>query len=354
VSTLQITDLVKTYDGVTEPAVKGVSISLRSGEVLSLLGPSGCGKSTILKCVAGLEEPTSGRIQVGDVTVADARTSVPIEKRDIGMVFQSYALWPHKTVFENVALGLRLRKMSRQDVHDKVMESLTKLEVAELRDRFPGQISGGQQQRVALSRSLVLAPKVLLFDEPLSNLDAKIRERVRDDLYEILQRVRITTLYVTHDRSEAMCMSDDIAVMRDGVIEQLGSAQDLYLRPRSAFVAGFIGTCNQLPVVPLRDPANHPGQVLQVGDDVAAYRIAHEDETLAGVVGFRPHDVSVVDREGPNTLCGKVVRQIFYGAETELTVVIGDRTVRVSVPQEVLRDEVILRIPRDKAMFFAE
>jgi ABC-type sugar transport system ATPase subunit len=230
------------------------------------------------------------------------------------------------------------------------MESLTKLEIAELRDRFPGQISGGQQQRVALSRSLVLAPKVLLFDEPLSNLDAKIRERVRDDLYEILQRVKITTLYVTHDRGEAMCMSDDIAVMRDGIVEQLGSAQDLYLRPSDSFVAGFIGTCNLLPVVVQSGDA---GSGLRARDDDTCYRLAQGGEAATGLLGFRPHDVRVVERPGPNTVQGKVARQIFYGAETELTVLVDDQTVRVSVAQEVLRDEVTLHVPQDKAMFFA-
>jgi iron(III) transport system ATP-binding protein len=354
VSALEIVDLVKTYEGVDAPAVKGVSLSLASGQVMSLLGPSGCGKSTILKCVAGLEEPTSGQIRVGDVTVAGGGTTVPIEKRDIGMVFQSYALWPHKTVFENVALGLKLRGLTRQQVRDKVGESLEKLEIGGLADRYPGQISGGQQQRVALSRSLVLAPKVLLFDEPLSNLDAKIRERVRDELYEILQRVKITTLYVTHDRGEAMCMSDQIAVIRDGLVEQLGSAEDLYLRPKDAFVAGFIGTCNLVPVAAEAASPGPAAELLQVGEGPERYRFAEAGETTVGVVGFRPHDVRLVEQAGPNTVRGKVTRQIFYGAEVELTVAVDEHNVRVSVPHEVLRDDVLLHVPADKAMFFAE
>ncbi|PYM61800.1 MAG: ABC transporter ATP-binding protein [Candidatus Rokuibacteriota bacterium] len=225
-------------------AVDDVSLTLEPGEFLTLLGPSGCGKTTTLRVVAGLEVPSAGRVWIGDEDVTD----LPAHARDVTMVFQSYALFPHLTVFENVAYGLRVLRRSEPDVRHAVEEVLALTGMEALPSRYPAALSGGQQQRVALARALVLQPKVLLFDEPLSNLDAKLRRRMRDEIRSLQKRTGITALYVTHDQAEALAISDRIAVMARGRIEQLGPAMDLYARPASRFVADFIGEANFLPV----------------------------------------------------------------------------------------------------------
>jgi len=225
-------------------AVDDVSLTLEPGEFLTLLGPSGCGKTTTLRVVAGLEVPSAGRVWIGDDDVTD----LPAHARDVTMVFQSYALFPHLTVFENVAYGLRVLRRAEPDVRRAVEEILALTGMEALPSRYPAALSGGQQQRVALARALVLQPKVLLFDEPLSNLDAKLRRRMRDEIRSLQKRTGITALYVTHDQAEALAISDRIAVMARGRIEQLGPAMDLYTRPASRFVADFIGEANFLPV----------------------------------------------------------------------------------------------------------
>jgi len=225
-------------------AVDSVSLTVEPGEFLTLLGPSGCGKTTTLRMVAGLEEPTSGRVLIDDEDVTDQ----PPHARDITMVFQSYALFPHLTVFENVAYGLRVLRRPADEVQRRVMEALTLAGIGDLGARQPAALSGGQQQRVALARALVLQPKVLLFDEPLSNLDAKLRKRMRDEIRALQRRAGITALYVTHDQAEALAVSDRIAVMAHGRVEQLGAPAEIYRRPATRFVADFIGEANLLPV----------------------------------------------------------------------------------------------------------
>jgi iron(III) transport system ATP-binding protein len=225
-------------------AVDSVSLTVEPGEFLTLLGPSGCGKTTTLRMVAGLEEPTGGRVLIDDEDVTDW----PPHARDITMVFQSYALFPHLTVFENVAYGLRVLRRPADEVQRRVAEALTLVGIGDLGARPPAALSGGQQQRVALARALVLQPKVLLFDEPLSNLDAKLRKRMRDEIRALQRRVGITALYVTHDQAEALALSDRIAVMAHGRVEQLGAPAEIYRRPSTRFVADFIGEANLLPV----------------------------------------------------------------------------------------------------------
>ena len=229
--------------------LKGVSMHLQRGEVVALLGPSGSGKTTLLRAVAGLESPKQGEINIGERRVFDGATNyeMPAEQRNLGLVFQSYALWPHKTVFDNVAYGLKLRKMGKAEIDAKVNDVLTQLGLGQLGARFPHQLSGGQQQRVAIARALVYNPPVILLDEPLSNLDAKLREEARAFLRELIVRLGLSALMVTHDQAEAMAISDRILLLNNGKIEQQGSPQSMYETPDTLFTAEFMGSNNRLP-----------------------------------------------------------------------------------------------------------
>jgi iron(III) transport system ATP-binding protein len=229
--------------------LKGVSMTLQPGEVVALLGASGSGKTTLLRSVAGLEEPSQGRIAIGDTVLYDGARGVDlaVEKRNLGLVFQSYALWPHRTVFENVAYGLRLRGTEAGDVDRRVSDALSNLGLGALADRLPHQLSGGQQQRVAIARALVYNPPVVLMDEPLSNLDAKLREEARAWLRELIVRLNLSALVVTHDQTEAMAMADQILLLNSGRIEQQGTPEEMYNRPQTQFTAEFMGSNNHLP-----------------------------------------------------------------------------------------------------------
>jgi iron(III) transport system ATP-binding protein len=231
------------------PILKGVSMHLQKGEVVALLGPSGSGKTTLLRAVAGLESPRQGTIDIGTRRVYDGarRFEMPAEQRNLGLVFQSYALWPHKTVFDNVAYGLTLRRMASAEIKARVTEVLGQLGLAHLGERFPHQLSGGQQQRVAIARALVYNPPVILLDEPLSNLDAKLREEARAFLRELIVRLGLSALMVTHDQGEAMAISDRILLLNNGVIEQQGTPQAMYETPDTLFTAEFMGSNNRLP-----------------------------------------------------------------------------------------------------------
>ncbi len=243
---LSVENLHLTYGD--NPVLKGVSMELRRGEVVSLLGPSGSGKTTLLRAVAGLEKPTSGTIAIGKTRVYDGnpRSEIPAEERNLGLVFQSYALWPHKTVFENVAYPLRLRKVAAAEIKQRGQSVLDQLGLGHLGNRHPHQLSGGQQQRVAIGRALVYNPPVILLDEPLSNLDAKLREEARVFLRELIVKLGLSALMVTHDQNEAMAISDRILLLNNGVIEQQGTPQEMYGSPRTLFAAEFMGSNNRL------------------------------------------------------------------------------------------------------------
>src|SRR4051812_23169353 len=262
-------DKLEIYYG-TVPAVRGVSFNVLPGEQLTLLGPSGCGKTTTLRAIAGLEQPTAGDIRIDGVTVYSSERGINIraEKRGLSMVFQSYAIWPHMSVFENVAYGLQVRRTAAAEITERVHQALDLVQMRSYASRPAAQLSGGQQQRVALARAFVFSPSVLLFDEPLSNLDAKLRADMRIELRELQHRLGITSVYVTHDLEEALAMSDRIIVMRDGLIEQIGSPFDIYNLPRNAFVADFVGSANLIrgrhranldadDVLALETPAGH-------------------------------------------------------------------------------------------------
>jgi multiple sugar transport system ATP-binding protein len=236
-------NIVKTFDRT--PAVQGIDLDISDREFIVLVGPSGCGKSTTLRMIAGLEEATSGEIYIGDQLVND----VPPKDRDIAMVFQNYALYPHMTVFENMSFGLRLKKFPKPEIRERVQNAARILDITDLLDRRPKQLSGGQRQRVAMGRAIVRNPKVFLFDEPLSNLDAKLRVQMRTEIKKIHQTVTTTTVYVTHDQVEAMTLADRVVIMNGGRIDQIGTPHEVYHKPRTQFVAGFIGspTMNFLP-----------------------------------------------------------------------------------------------------------
>ncbi|MEQ1613860.1 MAG: ABC transporter ATP-binding protein, partial [Hyphomicrobiaceae bacterium] len=241
---IEVENLSIRYGSVT--AVETVSFVVQPGQQLTLLGPSGCGKTSTLRAVAGLETPTSGAIRIGGRPVYDSKlgVAVPAEQRGMSMVFQSYAIWPHMTVFDNVAYGLRVRKESGAALKEKVHHALDLVKMGPYADRNASALSGGQQQRVALARAIAFSPTVLLFDEPLSNLDAKLRSEMRIELRELQRRLGVTSLYVTHDLEEALAMSDSIVVMRAGLLEQTGTPSEIYNYPRTSFVADFVGSAN--------------------------------------------------------------------------------------------------------------
>src|SRR5690349_2564728 len=241
-ASVDLRGLTKRYGGLA--VVDNVSLKIDHGHLVCLLGPSGCGKTTTLRLIAGFVEPSEGEIRVGDKLVSSPAHSLPPEQRNMSMIFQSYALWPHMTVAENIIYGLKLRKLDRGTIAKKLAAILATTKLEALAQRYPGELSGGQQQRVALARALIVEPETLLLDEPLSNLDANLREEMRFEIRRLHDEYRYTTVYVTHDQSEAMTTADLIAVMNGGRIDQLGSPEDIYDRPQSEFVARFIGASN--------------------------------------------------------------------------------------------------------------
>jgi iron(III) transport system ATP-binding protein len=326
---ITISGLVKQFTSSDEAAVNDISLEIPSGSFFTLLGPSGCGKSTTLRCLAGLERPDSGEIRFGDrVVFSDReRVNVPTYRRRIGMVFQSYAIWPHMTVLQNVEYPLhnlpRSQRMSRADIADQAMAALAQVSMAHLAKRSAPLLSGGEQQRVALARALVQDPDVLLLDEPLSNLDAKLRDQLRHELRDLQAKVRVTTIYVTHDQEEAFSLSDQLAVMSKGKIMEVGEPTDIYRVSRTAFGAEFLGTGSKIPgrVV----SANQPGMAVvstAVGDVVC--RIGTEMQPGAEVVVYvRPEEVwpriggEARDSGEATVVRARVTRVTFLGGITE-------------------------------------
>jgi iron(III) transport system ATP-binding protein len=333
---LKVERLHKSYEtreGVFH-AVRGVSFEVPAGRFFTLLGPSGCGKTTTLRCLAGLEEPDAGRIEIDGRVVADpaAGVHVPAYERDIGMVFQSYAIWPHMDVFSNVAYPLRVRKPRppKEDIRAQVMEALRLVGMEAMAERPATRLSGGQQQRVAFARALVRRPKLLLLDEPLSNLDAKLREQMRFDLQELVERVAITTIYVTHDQSEALAMSDTVAVMSEGLVAQSGAPRTVYHAPSSEFVASFLGAATVLAGRVEERLAD--GSAI-VASDGGRLRVPVANGAAAGdrvSVVFRPEDTEVaLEAAGDiNVLAGAIDRTSFQGGTLECHLRVGDSVVR--------------------------
>jgi ABC-type Fe3+/spermidine/putrescine transport system ATPase subunit len=317
-------------------AVDDVSFDIAEREFFSLLGPSGCGKTTTLRCVAGLEVADVGTIEIGGRVVYSAaeKLDVPPNERGIGMVFQSYAVWPHMSVFDNIAYPLKIRNVPRTEIAARVSDVLRVLGMKGLESRRPSQLSGGQQQRVALGRALALEPAVLLLDEPLSNLDAKLREQMRDELKLIQRESGLPILYVTHDQIEALAMSDRIAVMSAGRVHQLASPEEIYRRPATAFVLDFIGNVNYLPC-----------QVLNAGNAVVTLRWGERTITLARppyvpqgqdvLLATRPEDLRLVAPDSDGAMPGRVVLRGFQGAGFEYRVRLGESELRVATGNEL-------------------
>src|SRR5471032_2274829 len=288
VASVDLKGLTKRYGA--NAVVDDVSLTIEHGRLVCLLGPSGCGKTTTLRLIAGFVEPSAGEIRVGELIVSSPARTLPPEQRNMSMIFQSYALWPHMTVGENVAYGLKLRKNDRDTIARKLKSILTTTHLEALADRYPGELSGGQQQRVALARALIVEPETLLLDEPLSNLDANLREEMRFEIRRLHDEYRYTTVYVTHDQSEAMTTADLIAVMNAGRIDQLGTPEDIYDRPQSEFVARFIGASNVIKGTARDgDHVAFAGAILQV---VGAKLTPDQ----AAAVAIRQHDIELSTR----------------------------------------------------------
>ena len=291
-----------------------------NGEFITLLGPSGCGKTTMLRMIAGFEKPTSGSVLFDDQVVSDDKVFLPPERRDIGMVFQSYAVWPHMTVFENVAYPLKIKKVNKAAIEEKVDRVLKMVHLIQYRDRIPSQLSGGQQQRVALARALVAEPALLLLDEPLSNLDAKLRESMRFEIKDIQKEFGITVVYVTHDQTEAMAMSDRIVVINKGVIQQVGDPKTIYNEPANPFVADFVGKIEFL------EGEVKAGHILLDG---CGQSLPYEgDKKGRVIVGIRPEHVKYA-KEGEGALTGTVKTHFYLGDVDDCRVDLGGKELRV-------------------------
>jgi iron(III) transport system ATP-binding protein len=324
VASVELKNLTKRYGPAA--VVDDVSLLIEHGKLVCLLGPSGCGKTTTLRLVAGFVEPSAGEIRVGDRVVSSPSATLPPEKRNMSMIFQSYALWPHMTVRDNIVYGLKLRKLGRDIIADKLDAMLSTTKLAPLADRYPGELSGGQQQRVALARALIVEPQTLLLDEPLSNLDANLREEMRFEVRRLHDAFRYTTIYVTHDQSEAMTTADLICVMNAGKIEQSGSPEEIYDRPVSEFVARFIGASNVL-----KGRALDADHVEIAGVAVRCQGIQLSAQPKPGgetALAIRPHDIklSLSALPGENVLPGTVTREVYLGGSRDYVIELKDGT----------------------------
>jgi len=339
--TVSVRGVVKQYLGNNAAAVDDVSFDVDDGELLVLLGPSGCGKTTTLRMIAGLEEPDGGEVWLGSRMVSSAARNlfVPTEKRNIGMVFQSYAIWPHMTVFDNVAYPLRVRHTPRKEISDRVTRTLELIGLEGLEGRPATQLSGGQQQRVALARAIVFEPRILLLDEPLSNLDAKLRIHMRTELKHLQQATGITSIFVTHDQAESMALADRIIVMNKGHIEQVGSPADIYERPRSRFVSEFVGSINLLHGVVTQ--VSGARLTLRYGDVdiecVAAPDVVVSDGDRV-VASIRPEKLTLLRERGngsANYWPGRVASVAYYGDHREYEIDVSDQLLKLSSPVHV-------------------
>jgi iron(III) transport system ATP-binding protein len=370
VALLEIRDLVKTFTAAKGErrgrvlAVDHISLDVQEGELFTLLGPSGCGKTTTLRSIAGLETPDEGAISVAGRVLfsSKTRTRIPASQRGLGMVFQSYAIWPHMNVYENVAFPLqvlpRSRRLKRSQIREKVERALTVVKLDDLATRDATALSGGQQQRLALARALVMEPALLLLDEPLSNLDAKLRDDMRFELKRLQREIGITCIYVTHDQVEALAMSNEVAVMRDGKIEQVGKPREIYEAPKTRFVADFIGTSNFIDGVV--EGKRSGGYLVRTA--LGQLEVPSEVQHNAGaavVVSARPEHIALTtDRNGsgPNRWLGRVGARAFLGEVVDHVVAVGPTELRVrcnstiSIPPEtdvmlVFNQEALTLIP---------
>ena len=326
-----------------ERAVRDVSLAVAQGEFVTLLGPSGCGKTTTLRCIAGLERPDSGEIRIDQQVVAAPERGIHFdpEARDIGMVFQSYAVWPHMTVFDNVAYGLRVRRVASADLKARTTKALELVGLGHLADRYATKLSGGQRQRVALARAIAYEPKVILFDEPLSNLDAKLREQMRVELVRQQHEVGITSIYVTHDQSEALVMSDRVVVMDKGIIQQVGDPETIYARPANTFVANFIGVANLLEGKLVRRNGDVSEVEVPLGDGHAPLHLKALGAEKASpgqriVISLRPEDITLhlerpAAESGVNLIEAEVIDTVYLGNFLDCRARVGTHEVGIQI-----------------------
>jgi iron(III) transport system ATP-binding protein len=314
-------------------ALDTLSLQVAEGEVVVLLGSSGCGKTTLLRTIGGFIQPDAGVVRINGEVVASATVMVPPERRRLSMVFQSYAVWPHKTVFENLAYGLRLKRMPAAAMREKIAQGLELVRMSKYAERYPAELSGGQQQRVALARALVLEPQLLLFDEPLSNLDAGLREHMRFEIKAMLKQLGITAVYVTHDQNEAMVVGDRIAVMANGRIEQIGTAEEIYYDSHTEFVAGFVGLANVLDAQVIGPAADGMVRVHVAGiGEITARASAGAPASGRARLFVRPESIGFGG--GANAMRGHVLRRTFMGASTDFLIDIGGVQLRVITPSD--------------------
>jgi iron(III) transport system ATP-binding protein len=340
---IEIKNLFKHFKKTV--AVNHVSLEVQKGEMLTLLGPSGCGKTTTLRCIAGLEKPDGGDIVI-DGRSMHSEGFVQPSKRGIGMVFQNYAVWPHMKVYQNIVYGLKIQNLSRKTIRDKARQALELVGLTGLEDRYPSQLSGGQQQRVALARALIRNPKVLLLDEPLSNLDAKLREKMRFEIKSLVRRMGITSVYVTHDQAEAMVISDRVVVMNSGNVVQIGKPEEIYARPANRFVADFIGAMNFIPGE-IREPPGDSDSVYVHSALGRRMRCKRGLDPAAGAgdkvfASIRPEDVEVWAKHLPETdnlFKGVLTHRAYLGNFLYLFVDINDTTIRVQAPHHLRHEE---------------
>lgn len=340
---IKVENLLKKFG--TMVAVNRISLDIEKGEMLTLLGPSGCGKTTTLRCIAGLEKPDGGDILI-DGRPMFSKGFVPPSQREIGMVFQNYAVWPHLRVFHNIAYGLKLQKLPKSAIKERVTEALESVGLTGLGRRYPGQLSGGQQQRVALARALVRNPKVLLLDEPLSNLDAKLREKMRFEIKSLVRRMHMTAVYVTHDQAEAMVISDRIAVMETGNIVQVGVPEDIYKKPANRFVADFIGTTNFIPGQIAEVPKDR--DLIYVQTEFGQKMLCRVFDSAAAAsnqkvhVSIRPEDIEVFTQPPEmreNLFKGIIEHRAYLGNFLYFFVNVDSTMIRVQVAYDVRQKE---------------
>lgn len=355
---LVLENLCKFFGDVK--AVNDINLTVEDGEFLTFLGPSGCGKSTTLFAVAGLDEPTSGRILLDDTVFFDSQQNIAVvpERRNCGLVFQSYALWPHMTVRGNLAFPLQIRKIEKSRQQGLIIEALELVEMEAYIDRYPHELSGGQQQRIALARTLVYEPKLLLLDEPLSNLDAKLRNRARRWLKKLQSRLGLTTIYVTHDQSEALSLSDRIAVMDSGKFAQLGTPEEIYRNPADAFVADFIGASNFLD-----------GNVVQVEGETVVVDVGNGNTVKASTrgamahgkpvrVALRPEDIQfaqggTASSDDQNLLATRIVGRDYLGSRFQYFLDLGGAEIRIETEDDVSSGDARITFSADTCIAFA-
>ena len=342
-ASVKLLNVTKKYGETT--AVDNLSLTIKAGELVTLLGPSGCGKTTMLRMIAGLEDVTNGTLLFNDNDVTDQSATY----RNVAMVFQSYALFPHMSVLENVAYGLSVSNSEKKQIKSKALDGLAMVGLAGYENRMPSELSGGQQQRVAVARAVVLEPDVLLFDEPLSNLDAKLRRHVREEIRQIQQELGLTTVYVTHDQEEAMAVSDEIVVMQNGKIAQRGSPVDLYTSPESVFIADFIGDANLIPCETVSTKKN---TAMVAVDGIYIKSQAVKDITSPLNLVVHPHNIRISFASGPTALQGTIQHVAYLGSHIEYEVKTANATLFIvdnqMGTQYMKGDAIYVHLPEDK------